>query len=184
MKKTSTILILIVFLSLNTLFAIQPENIQITINQLDGSSLTLVLNGDDHVAHTLTTIDGFEIIKDQTNELYYYAFTDVTGRLKSTVWVAHNPGSRSNDENEFLKSEHYSTLKRAKSGIINPNSIINKTFPSTGNVKLLMVLVNFSDTQTTQNQQTFLNMMNQPKYAGIGSFKDYYTEVSGGQLNV
>lgn len=178
------LLIIITAIITTTIYAVQPASKMLNFMQSDGSTITLLLNGDDFRGHSLTTTDGFEIVKDDINEQYYYAFMDETGRLKSTGVKAHNPDSRSNSELEFLKSNSYNKAMRAKTGIIDPNSIVNKTFPSSGNVKLLMVLVNFSDTQITHNQQAFSNMMNQPNYSGIGSFKDYYTEVSGGKLNV
>ncbi len=169
---------------LNTVFAIQPEKKQLSITQSEGSRLTLYLNGDDFRGHSLTTTDGFEIIKDEAKDLYYYAYTDKTGRLKSTEVIAHNPDNRSNSELDFLKSDMFKKAMRAKSLLIDPSLTIFKTFPSLGNTKLLMVLVNFSDKQNIYSQQDFSSLMNEPKYAGIGSFKDYYNEVSGGKLNV
>lgn len=178
------LLIIVTAIITTTIYAVQPASKRSNFMQSDGSTLTLLLNGDDFRGHSLTTTDGFEIVKDDINEQYYYAFMDETGRLKSTGVKAHNPDNRSNSELDFLKSNNYQKAMRTKTGIIDPNSIVNKTFPSSGNARLLMVLVNFSDTQITHNQQAFSNMMNQPNYSGIGSFKDYYTEVSGGKLNV
>ena len=132
---------------LNTVFAIQPEKKQLSITQSEGSRLTLYLNGDDFRGHSLTTTDGFEIIKDEAKDLYYYAYTDKTGRLKSTEVIAHNPDNRSNSELDFLKSDMFKKAMRAKSLLIDPSLTIFKTFPSLGNTKLLMVLVNFSDKQ-------------------------------------
>jgi M6 family metalloprotease-like protein len=183
MNRRTILLIQSVFY-LNALFAIQPFNNQITISQSDNSSLTINLNGDDFRGHSLTTTDGFEIIKDETKELYYYAYTDISGRLKSTEVIAHNPEKRSNSELVFLNSDKFKKAMKAKNLLIDPSLTIFRTFPSSGNTKLLMVLVNFSDKQFTHNQQAFSNMMNQPKYSNIGSFKEYYTEVSGGKLNV
>ncbi|HML86683.1 MAG TPA: M6 family metalloprotease domain-containing protein, partial [Bacteroidales bacterium] len=57
-------------------------------------------------------------------------------------------------------------------------------FPTTGTRKMLMILANFSNTTTTIPQSSFNNYMNQANYNGTGSFKDYYLEVSYGQLTV
>jgi len=181
---TRIVLILLLALLSTTLYAVQPVSQLLDFTQADGSTLTLQLSGDDFRGHSLTTNDGFLIVKEEAKGQYYYAFTDETGRLKSTGVVAHNPENRSISEMDYLKRVTYKKVNKSASGIINPNSVINKTFPSSGNAKLLMVLVNFSDTQIIHSQQAFFNVMNQSKYSGIGSFKDYYTEVSGGKLNV
>ena len=57
-------------------------------------------------------------------------------------------------------------------------------FPSTGTRKLLVILANFSNTTTTYPQANFDNYMNQVNYNGTGSFRDYYLEVSYGQLTI
>ena len=49
---------------------------------------------------------------------------------------------------------------------------------------MILILANFSDTYTTYSQTNFNNMMNQNNYSGVGSFKQYYLEVSYGQLTV
>ncbi|MCX6277630.1 MAG: M6 family metalloprotease domain-containing protein, partial [Bacteroidetes bacterium] len=47
-----------------------------------------------------------------------------------------------------------------------------------------MILANFSNTTTTFTQANFNNYMNQLNYNSTGSFKDFYIEVSYGQLTV
>ena len=59
-----------------------------------------------------------------------------------------------------------------------------KSFPTTGNRKLLLILANFSNTTTTYTQAQFNNYMNQTNYNGTGSFKDFFLECSYGTLTM
>lgn len=61
---------------------------------------------------------------------------------------------------------------------------VDGTFPSTGQHKLLMLLVNFSDTQPKYAQSDFDRYMNEPNYGGIGSFRDFYLDNSYGTLDI
>ncbi len=65
-----------------------------------------------------------------------------------------------------------------------PDTQVDNSFPTSGKCRLLMLLVNFSDTEPTYSQQDFHNYMNQENYLGIGSFRDYYLENSYGALDI
>ena len=61
---------------------------------------------------------------------------------------------------------------------------VSNSFPTKGKHKLLMLLINYNDTETLYTQADFQNVMNQENYAGTGSFRDYYLEQSFGQLDI
>ena len=65
-----------------------------------------------------------------------------------------------------------------------PSTQVDNSFPTKGKCRLLMLLVNFADTQTSFSREDFDNYMNQKNYLGIGSFRDYYLENSYGALDI
>jgi M6 family metalloprotease-like protein len=65
-----------------------------------------------------------------------------------------------------------------------PYAPLSGGFPTTGTRNLIMILANFSNTTTTYSQTNFNNYMNQVNYNSTGSFRDYFIEVSYGQLTV
>ncbi|GAO28439.1 M6 family metalloprotease domain-containing protein [Geofilum rubicundum] len=69
------------------------------------------------------------------------------------------------------------------SGLLKSSGNAN-VFTASGTQKLLVILANFSDTSPGHTQQSFDNLMNQTGYNGTGSFRDYYLENSGGQLEM
>jgi hypothetical protein len=95
MKETNTsairILTLLVVL-LSFIFSSQaipafPRPIKIV--QPDGSSLTILLHGDEF-SHFTTTDDGYTIVQNDKN-MYVYAQKDITGILRQTIFqIAQN----------------------------------------------------------------------------------------------
>ncbi len=62
-----------------------------------------------------------------------------------------------------------------------------KAFPTTGNRKLICILMGFKDKAFTKTQSDFNNLFNQVGYStggATGSVKDYYLENSWGQFNL
>ncbi len=168
-----------------------PHPVQYT--QRDGSVITIQLKGDEFI-HWAETTDGFTIMPNKSGT-YEYATIDKDSNLVFSGIQAHNPDTRNAEEKAFilklkpglffsrnqtlemraqLFSRDHSNAKSSKIG----------GFPTTGTRKLIMILANFADTTTTYTQADFDNYMNQTNYNGIGSFKDYYLEVSYGQLTV
>ena len=125
------------------------------------------------------------------------------------IITAHQPDG-STIEVELRGDEHFSwavtpdgtTLMRDADGFLRPVSLqeltaarksrpakapatqVDNSFPTRGKWRLLMLLVNFSDTETTYSQQDFNDYMNKKGYLGIGSFRDYYLENSYSALDI
>ncbi len=163
----------------------------IVYTQPDGSRLTIVLHGDEYI-HYAVTSDGYTIMTNAKGT-YEYSTVDHTGRMVYSGIQANDPAKRNQTETAWLektgKGIFFSStqIEEMKSLLINgraPSAPLTGGFPSTGTRKLLMVLANFSNTTTSFSQDNFNNYMNQVGYNGTGSFRDYYLEVSYGQLTV
>ncbi|MDP1623299.1 MAG: M6 family metalloprotease domain-containing protein [Bacteroidales bacterium] len=172
-------------------FAVIANPDPISYTQPDGSVLTILLKGDEFI-HWAVTTDGYTIMTNSKGT-YEYAATDNSGRLTFSGIQANDPGKRSNAETTWLKRTgtglffSETQIKEMKGILINggaPKAPLMGGFPSTGTRKLLMILANFSNTTTTYTQTNFNNYMNQVNYNSTGSFRDYYIEVSYGQLTV
>lgn len=161
------------------------------IVQPDGSTLTIRQHGDEWYNWT-TTSDGYRIIQSKSG-YFEYANQLKSGEIVLSGLKASDPEERGPSEQTFLSSlgknigiSRNDLLKKRKekySGALKSGTM-DTYFPSTGNPNLLLLLVNFSDTSPSYLYTVFDDFMNMPGYNGTGSFKDYYQEVSGGQLNV
>ena len=180
----------------------------ITLQQPDGTPLSVRLHGDEH-SHYMTTSDNVMII--QGNDGTYRYAAQATNGIASTSFSAKNPDQRSPEEVRMVKSIDQKKLIQAR------KLSASKTSSSTGNVlqatplgkrlinlvksqnsastsktnkvqsattlKELVILVNYSDTTfTTSSPQTsFSNLFNQTGYSvngSSGSVRDFYKDNS------
>jgi M6 family metalloprotease-like protein len=161
------------------------------VQQPDGSMITLTIHGDEWF-NWVTTIDGYRILKGGSG-LFEYAAQLKSGEIVSSGTRASNPDKRSNQERSFLAGTT-KNLGISRSDILRQRQVLlqNKLksstmstfFPPIGESRMLVILVNFSDTQATYSQSAFDRFMNEANYNGTGSFNDYYQEVSGGLISV
>ncbi|MEI7500752.1 MAG: M6 family metalloprotease domain-containing protein [Bacteroidota bacterium] len=172
-------------------FAVTANPNPVEYLQPDGTTITILLHGDEFI-HWVTTTDGYTIMTNQKG-IYEYALIQGDGKMTFSGVQAHNAEIRNAREIDFLENIrpglffNEAQLMEMRQMLIaskSPNATLKGGFPTTGTRKLLMILVNFSNTTTTYNQTNFVNYMNQVDYNGTGSFKDYYLEVSYGQLTV
>jgi M6 family metalloprotease-like protein len=168
-----------------------PNPIQYT--QPDGSEITILLKGDEKIKWA-QTLDGYSILI--SNEGYYeYGMLNSKGDLVSSGVKVSDLKGRSNSEVTFLKSikknlffspVQVSIMKQIWD--INDKEAANiKAFPTTGNRKLICILIGFPDLAFTKTQAEFNALFNQVGYnvgGATGSVKDYYLENSYGQFNL
>ncbi len=164
----------------------------IDVKQPDGTTLTVRIYGGDW-DHYSTTTDGYTVLQDESN-IYYYAQLGAGGDLEMSTVKARNPKKRTKSEEKFLKKmqKHlrYSKKQKKKSrsrlteqeeGLAGVQFAgVSGTFPTSGNRKFLVILVNFTDKSFVKSRGSVDNIMN----AGSGSFKDYYLDNSFNQLNI
>lgn len=190
-RTAACLLLIFMLLVVEKSYAVTANPRAVDYIQPDGTTLTIVLHGDEFV-HWATTADGYTIMTNHQG-FYEYAMTAGDGRLSFSGVHAHNAVDRSSAEIAFLSGIRpglffskiqLDEMKALLKGSRSPNAPAMGGFPTTGTRKLLMILANFSNTTTTFSQSNFNNYMNQVNYNGSGSFKDYFLEVSYGLLTV
>ena len=162
------------------------------VKQPSGREVCLYLRGDERMNWAMTP-DGYTLLRDNEG---FWTFAQPTPageiaastlRYEGTSHPAQILGIQPRlmptrtllpPLQPNLPAPQHAGMQRAK------NLQLENSFPTKGKRKLLMLLVNFNDTQTTYSQQDFHNLMNQTGYAGVGSFRDYYLEQSYGQFEV
>ncbi|MGV8827884.1 MAG: M6 family metalloprotease domain-containing protein [Breznakibacter sp.] len=162
--------------------------------QPDGTTVTIRLTGDENLSYVYNQ-EGYTLLPK--DGFYFYAKHDDQGNLVPSDVVARDVNNKSAEINflqNISKGLTFSAaqlskrqIKRIPSGKadgLKASGIQQSTFPSTGKRKLLMILVNFSDTQLSYTQENFNDYMNQVGYNGKGSFRDFYLENSYGQLDI
>jgi len=180
------------------------------IVQADGTVLTLCKIGDEHLHFTLTA-DG-NIVAAAADGNYYYATVDAAGvAVPTTVSAALSADNESvrrvavniNDVDTRTLYTRRLNARRAKASNSGKRSVTpraatpstankyeglgrtSSTFPSQGNVRGLIILVQYSDVKfTLSNPKSYfddmINGANFTQYGGTGSATQYFLEQSGG----
>ncbi len=176
----------------------RPGKYQFT--QPDGTVLTIQKIGDEH-RHLTVTDD--EKLLSLDNNAYCYAYVNENGEMQSTGVVAANSNIRplahkqyvtALDDVDFdaLTPQRAMTVRKAASKTLDRDwaGRCASTFPTTGEVNVLVILVQFSDCQfktfyTLGAHQYFSDMLNKSgfnDFGGTGSVRDYFECMSGNKL--
>lgn len=173
--------------------AVQAYPYPIKIQQPDGTTLTVILKGDEF-NHYQTTEDGYFIKKDNIG-VYNYASLNANGKLTDTKLKANDVNYRNEEENLFLsklpKNQAITNNNNNQKRVIKALSPDMKPifkFPKVGTPKSLVILVNFSDVSyvTSTPQLAFTNLLNETGYStngGTGSARDYFKDNTMGTFN-
>lgn len=159
-----------------------------TINQPDGSKITLRALGNEAI-HYLETEDGFTVLKNNDG-FYEYATADDAGNLTTSGVIARDGvNMKANVLPHLRYSSAQQNMLLQMHQQLEPNEPLNKAagpypFPSTGNRKILVVLVEYPDLRATIAKENFELLLNQPNYNGTGSFRDFFLATSSGKLNL
>ena len=164
-----------------------PDPVKIT--QKDGTVITVVLQGDERIKWA-KTLDGYTLLYNSKG-IYEYAILDASGNLIPSGLKAHDVAERTSAETSFLANTSKGLFfSRSQISVMQQISNINMlqdgvtAFPTTGDRKLLCILIGFTDLAFTETQENFDNLFNQLGYGTYGSVKDYYKENSYGQFNL
>lgn len=151
--------------------------------QPDGTRVTVFLRGDEH-ARWHEDANGYAIDKSPKTGAWVYA-REINGVIAPTEHVVGKADPRALGLAKPNPSRILSTTSLA------PNSIPVEQAPSlastTGTMKNLVVLVNFSDLTIQYTPQQFDDLFNQIGYTtdgAVGSVKDYYLQISRNALTV
>jgi len=156
-----------IFFFLSTLFGVPALTEKIYyLHQPDGTVLKAKLVGDEFL-HFFVDEEGFPIVRRSDGWWVYGVFED--GKLIPTERVVGKNAPVYPGEIPRIKVSY------------------TKSLPSTGALKLIVILVNFSDTSVTFSREDFQELLfgeNPPQATGPGSLKDYFFEVSGGKVTL
>lgn len=149
--------------------------------QPDGTIIHIRLRGDEYFNWAVSS-DGYTLVKDYEH-FYTYAIENAEGRIVPSSWRYGlvNPTTLPKQKLVRKKPVAVDRLLQKNDDI---GLDMTGTFPLNGRNKLLMLLVNFADTEITYTADDFEAYMNQPGYGGIGSFRDFYLENSYGALDI
>jgi len=148
--------------------------------QPDGTRVHVRLKGDER-RNWAESPDGYSLLRNSRG-YWTFARLNASGAVEaSDIVYRNNPhdAQRAGIRPHIGMTRGAGTMERVKSDLQ-----VDESFPATGNRKLLMLLVNYENTQPVFGQSDFDAMMNEAGYGGIGSFRDYYLEQSYGKLDI
>jgi len=163
------------------------------LRQPDGSMVQVRIWGDEYY-QVVESLDGYTLMRDQTSGVIVYADLTLDGtELASTgvrvtklgpVGLGLAQHLRITKESRYLKVKEM----RDAAQVTMPGEmpIAATPPPSTGNVKGLILLVDFDDNTAiiaTSEVEDFANQNGYNSNGNNGSIKDYFVDVSDGLLN-
>ena len=209
--KRLFIIAFLIMVFVNT-YAIPARRKPFTAKQSDGTTLTLVLNGDENL-HYHSTLDGVPV--KESDGTYYYAVIKDNVLTASNI-IAHDSSRRTEAENAFV-NEHKSyvigelsrtwgeKLKKRNAARITKGRVQSQSENATSETKTrrefglptsytgkkqgLVILVNFKNLsmRSSHTQDAFSQMFNKEGYnlnGHIGSVHDYFYDQSYGKFDL
>ena len=162
--KHLTIFVCLILCSLTT-WAAKAVSIPVQVRQADGSVITVILRGDEHI-NWYTTLDGVLLVQGADNN-YYIGKVEKSGNLIATQQLAHEALTRSQAERNLIakqdKEKFFAYVNKIAEESENAydNSPLTRGpivdtgyggvpyFPHTGSPKALVILAEFKDTTFT-----------------------------------
>ena len=181
--KQLSLIICLMLCSLTT-WAAKAESIPVQVRQADGSVVTVILRGDEHI-NWYTTLDGVLLVQGEDNN-YYIGKVEKSGNLIATKQLAHEAHTRSQAERNLIakqdkekffayvnkiaeESENaYDNSPLTRGPIIDSSYNGVPYFPHTGSPKALVILAEFQDTTFTiqDTKKVFTNyLMNEDHFS-------------------
>ena len=181
--KQLSLIICLMLCSLTT-WAAKAESIPVQVRQADGSVVTVILRGDEHI-NWYTTLDGVLLVQGADNN-YYIGKVEKSGNLIATKQLAHEAHTRSQaelnliakqDKEKFFayvnkiaeESENaYDNSPLTRGPIVDTGYHGVPYFPHTGSPKALVILAEFQDTTFTiqDTKKVFTNyLMNEDHFS-------------------
>lgn len=206
--KQLSLIVCLMLCSLTT-WAAKAESIPVQVRQADGSVITVILRGDEHI-NWYTTLDGVLLVQGTDNN-YYIGKVEKSGNLIATQQLAHEALTRSQAERNLIakqdKEKFFAYVNKIAEESENAydNSPLTRGpivdsgyggvpyFPHTGSPKALVILAEFQDTTFTiqDTKKVFTNyLMNEghfsdTRYGQNQNYKGvrgYFKDCSYGQF--
>lgn len=174
--KQLSLIVCLMLCSLTT-WAAKAESIPVQVRQADGSVITVILRGDEHI-NWYTTLDGVLLVQGADNN-YYIGKVEKSGNLIATQQLAHEALTRSQAERNLIakqdkekffayvnkiaeESENaYNRSPLTRGPIVDTGYGGVPYFPHTGSPKVLVILAEFQDTTFTiqDTKEIFTNYL-------------------------
>lgn len=206
--KQLSLIVCLMLCSLTT-WAAKAESIPVQVRQADGSVITVILRGDEHI-NWYTTLDGVLLVQGVDNN-YYIGKVEKSGNLIATQQLAHEALTRSQAERNLIakqdkekffayvnkvaeESENaYNNSPLTRGPIIDSGYGGVPYFPHTGSPKALVILAEFQDTTFTiqDTKKVFTNyLMNEDHFSdtrygqnqNYKGVRGYFKDCSYGQF--
>ena len=191
------LLLLAVSLTTAMAWAVKADPTPIVVTQPDGTRLTVVLHGDEHI-NWYSTLDGVLLV--QTKAGYFVADIDDNGELTATRQLAHDRNERQATELTLVEQQPRDRFFAASQQKLLKQSTLRKAqhikevatlFPHTGTPKALVLLVYFPDEPFSlpnpkKSFEQYLNGSGEPvdygngENSNYGSVKEYFHDSSNG----
>lgn len=192
-KLTRFLILFLLLLSVNQIIAVPAYPGMITFTQPNGEKVSIYLRGDEYISWS-KTIDGYSLMYNKNGYLEY-AVLNSDGNMIPSGIVVRDISKRTPFESEFVSkiphgifysdSQMESIIQIRK--IYENQQKNSKVFPTTGQRKLVCILMGFSDLAFTLTQQNFNELFNQVGYSydnATGSVFDFFYESSSLQLEL
>ena len=181
--KQLTIFVCLMLCSLTT-WAAKAVSIPVQVRQADGSVITVILRGDEHI-NWYTTLDGVLLVQGEDNN-YYIGKVEKSGNLIATQQLAHEAQTRSQAERNLIakqdKDKFFAYVNKVveesenayNNSLLTRGPIIDSVyngvpyFPHIGSPKALVILAEFQDTTFTiqDTKKVFTNyLMNEDHFS-------------------
>ena len=181
--KQLSLIICLMLCSLTT-WAAKAESIPVQVRQADGSVVTVILRGDEHI-NWYTTLDGVLLVQGEDNN-YYIGKVEKSGNLIATQQLAHEAQTRSQAERNLIakqdKDKFFAYVNKVveesenayNNSLLTRGPIIDSVyngvpyFPHIGSPKALVILAEFQDTTFTiqDTKKVFTNyLMNEDHFS-------------------
>lgn len=194
------ILLSVVFalLAISTAMAIPAKRVWRTVSQPDGTTLKLMLVGDERL-HYFVTDDNVPVM--EYNDAYYYADGVGFGMKRSNI-LAHEASQRTALETATARTSSVKRIEAQRpftlTKLFAPTHRVGESsdgFTSdhrliAGKHKSIVILVNFPERnfQSSHDSTYYWDMVNEVGYTNaqgaIGSIHDYFYDQSAGKLDL
>lgn len=180
---------------LQTATAIPADPRPKLVKQPDGSTLTVIMRGDER-HHMTMTADGVPLYYNTASKTFEYASL-ADGRIRGSGIAAADAGKRDAQALEYVQNMDTQAMKQAAMNAggpmkapSGPNRIRINDFPSLGKQKSLVVLWEFSDVKfesVSAPKQFYTDMLNKEGFTysngANGSARDFYLASSFGRFD-
>jgi M6 family metalloprotease-like protein len=202
MKKTFVLVLVVLCATVQQIFAVPAYPYPVSYQLPDGTEITIQPRGDEWV-NWVESADGFTILRN-SDGFWEYAVMNENGDLKLSGIRVQNEAERTVEVQIFLEKQPkrlgYShsqietilELRGVKNNFMERFEDAaadgrKRSKSVTGEVKIPVILVGFEGLPFTKTKEEFDVLLNQPNLTegGLtGSLRDYYYDISYGQLTL